>query len=172
MQRLRGVSYTYTANGKHDIGMIAEEVGRVVPEVVGYEDSGKDARGIDYARLSALLVGAVRQHTEIQQEGSEIRGCLYIAFYVCAHHQRGLSSSRAKQAFPSNSSPSIGQQQYTVAGRSAIRPKGCAPASPMMMHTRPGPLLGGSDEAGPHWVEMNVLHFLVVSLNASQRAFK
>jgi len=41
--------------------MIAEEVGKVVPEVVSYEANGKDARGIDYARLTALLVEAVKQ---------------------------------------------------------------------------------------------------------------
>jgi len=73
VERLRGVSYTYTASGKHDIGMIAEEVGRVVPEVVSYEDNGKDARGIDYARLTALLVEAVKQQSEIQQEKAQIR---------------------------------------------------------------------------------------------------
>jgi hypothetical protein len=74
VERLRGASYTYTANGKHDIGMIAEEVGKVVPEVVSYEGNGKDAPGIDYARLTALLVEAVKQQqTEIQQEKSQIR---------------------------------------------------------------------------------------------------
>ena len=74
VELLRGVSYTYTANGKHDIGMIAEEVGKVVPEVVTYEDNGKDARGIDYARLTALLVEAVKQQqTEVQQQQRQIR---------------------------------------------------------------------------------------------------
>ena len=54
--------------------MIAEEVGKVVPEVVSYEANGKDARGIDYARLTALLVEAVKQQqSEIQQEKSQIR---------------------------------------------------------------------------------------------------
>ncbi|MGO9270630.1 MAG: tail fiber domain-containing protein [Terriglobia bacterium] len=73
VERLRGVSYTYTANGKHDIGMIAEEVGRVVPEVVSYEENGKDARGIDYARLTALLVEAVKQQqAEIRQLQAEV----------------------------------------------------------------------------------------------------
>ena len=37
VERLRGVSYTLKANGKHEIGVIAEEVGAVVPEVVTYE---------------------------------------------------------------------------------------------------------------------------------------
>lgn len=74
VERLRGVEYTYTANGRHDIGMIAEEVGQVVPEVVSYEDNGKDARGIDYARLTALLVEAVKQQQpEIRQEQTQIR---------------------------------------------------------------------------------------------------
>jgi len=73
VELLRGVSYTYTANGKHDIGMIAEEVGRVVPEVVSYEENGKDARGIDYARLTALLVEAVKQQqAEIKQLQAEV----------------------------------------------------------------------------------------------------
>jgi len=54
--------------------MIAEEVGKVVPEVVSYEANGKDARGIDYARLTALLVEAVKQQqSEIQREKSQIR---------------------------------------------------------------------------------------------------
>ncbi|MGO9272413.1 MAG: tail fiber domain-containing protein [Terriglobia bacterium] len=74
VERLRGVSYTYTANGKHDIGMIAEEVGKVVPEVVNYEENGKDARGIDYARLTALLVEAVKeQQKEVQQQQAQVR---------------------------------------------------------------------------------------------------
>jgi len=74
VELLRGVSYTYTTNGKHDIGMIAEEVGRVVPEVVSYEANGKDASGIDYARLTALLVEAVKQQqSEIRTLRARVR---------------------------------------------------------------------------------------------------
>ena len=73
VERLQGVSYTYSANGKHDIGMIAEEVGKVIPEVVSYEANGKDAQGIDYSRLTALLVEAVKQQqSEIRQQQLEI----------------------------------------------------------------------------------------------------
>jgi len=73
IEHLRGVEYTYTATGQRDIGMIAEEVGKVVPEVVSYEDNGKDARGIDYARLTALLVEAVKQQqVEIRQQQAQI----------------------------------------------------------------------------------------------------
>lgn len=41
--------------------MIAEEVGAVVPEVVSFEANGKDVRGVDYSRLTALLIEAVKQ---------------------------------------------------------------------------------------------------------------
>ena len=55
VEQLRGVSYDLKDSGKHEIGVIAEEVGQVVPEVVSYENNGKDARGVDYSRLTALL---------------------------------------------------------------------------------------------------------------------
>ena len=61
VERLRGVSYTLKANGKHEIGVIAEEVGAVVPEVVTWEANGKDARSVDYTRLTALLIEATKQ---------------------------------------------------------------------------------------------------------------
>jgi hypothetical protein len=61
VEKLRGVSYDLKASGKHEIGVIAEDVGKVVPEVVTYETDGKDARGVDYSRLTALLIEAVKQ---------------------------------------------------------------------------------------------------------------
>jgi len=65
---LRGVYFDWNADygGGHDIGMIAEEVGVQVPEVVGYESNGKDAESIDYGRLTSILVEAIKdQQREI-----------------------------------------------------------------------------------------------------------
>jgi Chaperone of endosialidase len=59
VEQLRGVSYDLKDSGKHEIGVIAEEVGQVVPEVVSFEKNGKD--GVDYSRLTALLIEAVKQ---------------------------------------------------------------------------------------------------------------
>ncbi len=59
--RLRGVSFDWKEGGRHDIGLIAEEVGTVVPEVVAYEPNGTDARSVDYARLVALLIEALKE---------------------------------------------------------------------------------------------------------------
>jgi len=71
IEQLRGVSYDLKDSGKHEIGVIAEEVGAVVPEVVSWEKNGTDARSVDYGRLSALLIEATKEQQELilhQQE--------------------------------------------------------------------------------------------------------
>jgi trimeric autotransporter adhesin len=74
VEQLRGVSYELKDSGKHEVGVIAEEVGAVVPEVVSYEENGTDARGVDYSRLTALLIEAVKQQQrEIRDLKSELR---------------------------------------------------------------------------------------------------
>ncbi len=61
VSQLRGVSFTWKGDGKQDIGLIAEEVGQVVPEVVAYEENGIDAKSLDYARLVPLLLEAIKE---------------------------------------------------------------------------------------------------------------
>jgi trimeric autotransporter adhesin len=74
VEQLRGVSYDLKANGKHEVGVIAEEVGAVVPEVVTWEGNGKDARSVDYTRLTALLIEATKeQQREIQAQQAALR---------------------------------------------------------------------------------------------------
>jgi hypothetical protein len=74
VEQLRGVTYDLKDSGKHEIGVIAEEVGAVVPEVVTFEENGKDARGVDYSRLTALLIEATKQQQrEIQELKTELR---------------------------------------------------------------------------------------------------
>jgi hypothetical protein len=64
--KLQGVSFEWKANGKQDIGLIAEDVGRVIPEVVTYEANGIDATSVDYSRLVSVLIEAVKtQQNEI-----------------------------------------------------------------------------------------------------------
>jgi hypothetical protein len=52
------------------MGLIAEEVGEVLPEIVAYEENGKDAKGLDYSRLVALLIEAVKEQ---QKEIAELK---------------------------------------------------------------------------------------------------
>ena len=68
VKNFRGVYFDWKANGKHDIGIIAEEVGEVIPEVVAYEDDGKDAKSFDYARLVSVLVEAIKEQQKQIEE--------------------------------------------------------------------------------------------------------
>jgi hypothetical protein len=82
VERLRGVSYDRKGDGKHEIGVIAEEAGKVVPEVVSFEANGVDAQGLDYSRLTAVLIEAVKEQqvqiralqAEIEQLRTALRG--------------------------------------------------------------------------------------------------
>jgi hypothetical protein len=74
VEQLRGVSYDLKDSGKHEIGVIAEEVGKVVPEIVSWDKNGKDARGVDYSRLTALLIEATKQQQAlIHKQQQQIR---------------------------------------------------------------------------------------------------
>jgi hypothetical protein len=73
VEQLRGVSYDLKATGKHEVGVIAEEVGEVVPEVVSWDKNGTDARGVDYGRLTALLIEATKeQQILIRQQQQQL----------------------------------------------------------------------------------------------------
>jgi hypothetical protein len=68
IQRLRGVRFNWKAGGKEDIGLVAEEVGQVVPEIVTYERDGHNAQSLDYSRLVPVLIqGMKEQQTRIEQ---------------------------------------------------------------------------------------------------------
>jgi hypothetical protein len=74
--KLRGVTYDWKAGGKHDIGMIAEEVGGVIPEAVGLDEQGT-GRSIDYGRLVGVLVEAVKvQQNQLKEQDSVINDLL------------------------------------------------------------------------------------------------
>jgi hypothetical protein len=72
VERMRGVSYDLKANGQHEVGVIAEEVGAVVPELVTYEANGKDARGVDYSRLTALLIEATKEQQALIRQQQKL----------------------------------------------------------------------------------------------------
>ena len=68
------------SGGQHDVGMIAEEVGEVLPEIVEYEENGIDATGMDYGMLAPLLVEAVKELkgevNELQKQNAEKDGVI------------------------------------------------------------------------------------------------
>jgi hypothetical protein len=73
VEQLQGVSYERKADGKHEIGVVAEDVAQVIPEVVSFDPETHEAQGVDYSRLAALLIEAVKsQQAQIQQLKSQI----------------------------------------------------------------------------------------------------
>lgn len=73
VRQLRGVRYEWKESGRTDVGLIAEEVGAVVPEVVTYAPNGSDAQSVNYAKLVALLVEAVKaQHAQLEETRSRL----------------------------------------------------------------------------------------------------
>ena len=75
--KMRAVEFDWKkdkANGKergHDIGVIAQEMEEVIPEVVKeYEGlQGKDNfKAVDYSRLSAVIVEAMREQRSMMED--------------------------------------------------------------------------------------------------------
>ncbi|MEM7111719.1 MAG: tail fiber domain-containing protein [Chloroflexota bacterium] len=67
VEQLRGVTFEWKETGQADIGLIAEEVGEVVPEIVSFSEDGESAESVDYARLVAVLIEATKeQQTTIE----------------------------------------------------------------------------------------------------------
>jgi trimeric autotransporter adhesin len=69
IKAIRGVFFDWDEahGGKHNVGMIAEEVGKVLPEIVDYEENGIDAIGMDYSKMTPLLLEGIKaQQAEIE----------------------------------------------------------------------------------------------------------
>jgi len=73
VEQLQGVSYNRKDDGKHEIGVVAEEVDKVIPEVVSRNPETNEVQGVDYSRLVALLIEAVKtQEAEIHQLRAQV----------------------------------------------------------------------------------------------------
>ncbi len=59
VEQLRGV--TYTRNEKESIGVIAQEVEKILPEIVLTANDEMGTKSVDYSRLTAVLIEAVKE---------------------------------------------------------------------------------------------------------------
>jgi hypothetical protein len=74
VKQMQGVSYKRKSDGKQEIGVIAEDVAQVVPEVVFRNSKSQEVEGLDYSRLTALLIEAVKtQQSEIQDLRKQVK---------------------------------------------------------------------------------------------------
>jgi len=78
---LRGVEFDWNATsrkGQHDIGLIAQEVEKIIPEVVieknlcmgDMKNNKKDYKTVDYEKIVGVLVEAIK---ELKQEIEELK---------------------------------------------------------------------------------------------------
>jgi len=75
VSKLRGVSYNRTdIDDKSDkIGVIAQEVKEVLPEVVSYDDE-KDLLGVDYGKMAGVFIEAIKElKAEVNSLKQEIK---------------------------------------------------------------------------------------------------
>ena len=64
LNKINGVSFTWNKishkeTGKKDIGVIAQEIEKILPEIVETRENGYKA--VDYPKLTALLIEAVKE---------------------------------------------------------------------------------------------------------------
>jgi len=59
VSQLQGVTYDWKKSGKSDIGFIAEEVDKVIPELVEKSEDGT-VEGMNYSKLTSMLVEVVK----------------------------------------------------------------------------------------------------------------
>jgi hypothetical protein len=87
--RLRGVSFNWKDTQRPSLGFIAEEVALVLPEAVEYEKTGKETTGLDYSKVTPVLVEAIKTQ---QQEIEELRRENARLQLLNAGHEARLSS--------------------------------------------------------------------------------
>lgn len=85
LQQLRGVRFNWNSDGKASVGVIAQEIERVYPELVFTASDGM--KSVDYDKLAAVLIESSKvlvektsslaaQNTVLQQENEELRARL------------------------------------------------------------------------------------------------
>lgn len=79
VMHLRGVSFDWKPEhgGAHDVGFVAEEVGKVLPELVTWEKDGTWAQGLAYDHITAVTVEAIKEQQKqiqsLEQVNAELR---------------------------------------------------------------------------------------------------
>ena len=77
VDQLRGVSFDWIKNGEHSIGVIAQEVEEVLPELVVTSEAKdpdteeiKEVKSVDYGKMVGVLINAIK---ELKAEVAELK---------------------------------------------------------------------------------------------------
>lgn len=78
VKQLRGVYYTHIIDGSKNIGLIAQEVEGIIPEVVSYNEMSQ-LKGINYNNMVGLLINAIKEQQEIiENQGNQLKNIIDI----------------------------------------------------------------------------------------------
>lgn len=78
VKQLRGVYYTHIIDGSKNIGLIAQEVEGIIPEVVSYNEESQ-LKGINYNNMVGLLINAIKEQQEIiENQGNQLKNIIDI----------------------------------------------------------------------------------------------
>jgi hypothetical protein len=76
VQKLRGVSYNKIGESEKKVGVIAQEVLEILPEVVQQDQDGRYS--VAYGNITAVLIEAIKQQqlqiNELKQEIKQLKG--------------------------------------------------------------------------------------------------
>lgn len=61
VRNMRGVSYMAKADAKKRIGVIAQEIEKIIPEVVLTDDTADHYKSVDYGNIVAVLIEAIKE---------------------------------------------------------------------------------------------------------------
>lgn len=93
VDNLRGVRFTWKDSGQASIGLIAEEVAEVFPELVQRDAASGEADAVNYSALTAVLIEALKeQESRLQKLEAEL--ATYRA--VAAMHQAKVNELQAR----------------------------------------------------------------------------
>jgi len=73
INNLEGVTFDWKKSQSPDIGFVAEQVGKHLPNVVDWEENGTDAQSMDYSKIVPILVEAIKnQQSQIDKLKDQI----------------------------------------------------------------------------------------------------
>lgn len=65
ISKLEGVRFDWKDTGRSDIGLIAEDVNKVLPEFVFKNEETGEPQGVDYGKITSVLIEAVKELTKL-----------------------------------------------------------------------------------------------------------
>ena len=84
IRQMRGVTYQRTENNLTEYGFIAEEIGKVAPSLVEWEENSVDAQGLDYTRLVPILLEGIKsQQKQLETQQVQINYLMSIVGVDC-----------------------------------------------------------------------------------------